>query len=201
MNGSGYCPPSHRPGSPPYLPPVDVDAFQVFFTLLALLALGGAVIVLVARLAHGHAPLATQVTAAVDDAALWIAFVVAGTATAGSLYFSEVADFVPCKLCWYQRIPMYSLAVILLVAAIRQDRSVRWYAGPLAAGGVVISTYHYLIEWRPSLEGGVCDLGLSCADIWFRELGFVTLAFMALCGFLAILVLVVPSPISRQESP
>ncbi len=65
----------------------------------------------------------------------------------------------------------------------------------------LISTYHYLVEWRPSLEGGACGVGPSCADIWFRELGFVTLAFMALCGFLAILVLVVPSPISRQESP
>ena len=180
---------------------MDVDAFQVFFTLVALLALGGAVVVLVARLAHGHAPLAAHVTAAVDDAALWIAFLVAGTATAGSLYFSEVADFVPCQLCWYQRIAMYPLVVILLVAAIRRDRSVRWYAGPLAAGGALISTYHYLIEWRPSLEGGACDVGPSCADIWFREFGFVTLAFMALCGFVAVLVLVVPPPISRQESP
>ena len=181
---------------------MDVDAFQLFFTLLAILALGGAVVVArVPAARSAHAPVAAHVVAAVDDAALWIAFLVAGTATAGSLYFSEVANFVPCQLCWYQRIAMYPLAVILLVAAIRHDRSVRWYAGPLAAGGAVISTYHYLIEWRPSLEGGACGIGPSCADIWFRELGFVTLAFMALCGFLAILVLVVPSPISRQESP
>ena len=94
-----------------------------------------------------------------------------------------------------------TLAPILLVAAIRRDRSVRWYAGPLAAGGAVISTYHYLIEWRPSLEGGACGLGPKCSVAWFRELGFVTLAFMALCGFVAILVLVVPPPIARQEAP
>ncbi len=114
---------------------MDVDAFQLFFTMLTLLALGGAVVVLVARLAQRTLPVAAQVAEAVDDAALWIAFLVAGTATAGSLYFSEVANFVPCQLCWYQRIAMYPLAVILLVAAIRRDRSVRWYAGPLAAGG------------------------------------------------------------------
>ena len=199
--GQRYRPPSHRLGRPPYFSPVDVDAFQLFFTLLALLALGGAAVVLAAHLTRRRVPVAAQVVAAVDDAALWVAFLVAGTATAGSLYFSEVANFVPCQLCWYQRIAMYSLAVILLVAAIRHDRSVRWYAGPLAAGGAVISAYHYLIEWRPSLEGDACGVGPSCADIWFRELGFVTLAFMALCGFLAILVLVVPSPITSQESP
>ena len=68
---------------------------------------------------------------AVDDAALWIAFLVAAVAMAGSLYFSEVANYMPCRLCWFQRIAMYPLAVILLVAAIRGDRGVRWYAVPL----------------------------------------------------------------------
>ena len=62
-----------------------------------------------------------------------------------------------------------------------------------------ISTYHYLVEWRPSLEGGACGIGPSCADIWFRELGFATLAFMALSGFIAILVLVVPPPVKEPS--
>lgn len=167
---------------------------QLFTTLLAILALAGAVVLLVGRIVASRLPSIARTVAAVDGAALWLAFLVAGTATVGSLYFSEVADYVPCQLCWYQRIVMYPLAVLLLVAAIRVDRSVRWYVGPLAAIGALISAYHYLIEWRPSLEGGACGVGPSCADIWFRELGFVTLAFMALSGFLAILVLVVPRP-------
>ena len=91
--------------------------------------------------------------------------------------------------------------MILVVAAIRGDRGVRWYAGPLAAIGAVTSTYHYLIEWKPSLEKGACGVGPSCAVVWFRELGFVTLAFMALCGFVAILVLVVPTPRPPPEEP
>jgi disulfide bond formation protein DsbB len=179
---------------------VDVDAFQLFFTLLALLALGGAVAVIAVRLLGRGPGEARELATAVDGAVLWLAFLVAATSTAGSLYFSEVADFVPCQLCWYQRIAMYPLAPILLVAAVRRDRSVRWYAAPLAAVGAMISTYHYLIEWRPSLEGGACGIGPSCADIWFRELGFVTLAFMALAGFVTVLALVVPPPIT-QESP
>ena len=91
----------------------------------------------------------------------------------GSLYFSEVAHFVPCRLCWFQRIAMYPLAVILLVAAIRRDRAVRWYAGPLAAIGAARLGVPHLIEWRPELEGGACELfGPSCTDIWFQRVRF-----------------------------
>jgi disulfide bond formation protein DsbB len=178
---------------------MDTEAVQLFSALLAILALGGAVALLVGRLLARRSPAIAGVVASVDGAALWLAFVVAATATAGSLYFSEVADYVPCQLCWYQRIAMYPLAPILLVAALRHDRSVRWYVGPVAAIGAVISAYHYLIEWRPSLEGGACGIGPSCADIWFRELGFATLAFMALSGFVAILVLVVPPPVKEPS--
>ncbi len=163
---------------------------QVFASLLALAAGGGAVLLLVGRALAPRSAGVRRVVDTIDEAGLWLAFLVAATATAGSLYFSEVADYVPCRLCWFQRIAMYPLAVILLVAAIRRDRSVRWYVMPIAVIGGLVSTYHYLIEWRPSLEGGACGVGPSCADIWFRDLGFVTLAFMALSGFFAILVLV-----------
>jgi disulfide bond formation protein DsbB len=178
---------------------VDVEAAQVFFSLLALVAGGGALALAIARIAAVSSAPAARVVAAVDDAALWLAFLVAATATAGSLYFSEVADFIPCTLCWYQRIAMYPLSVIMLVAAIRRDRGVRWYAGPIAAAGAVISTYHYLVEWFPSIEGtGVCSVSVPCSVPWFRQFGFVTLSLMALCGFVAILVLVVPGPSIRR---
>lgn len=187
---------------------VDVEAAQLFFSLLALAAVAGAAIVLVARLVgRGRNGVTDDIVRLADDYGLWIAALIAVTSTAGSLYFSEVANYVPCQLCWFQRIAMYPLAVILPIAAVRRDRSVRWYVVPVAVIGAAVSTYHYLIEWRPSLEGGACGVGPSCADIWFRELGFVTLAFMALCGFLSILVYVVftptpnptPTPTPRSE--
>ena len=172
---------------------MDVQAAEVFFSLLALAAGAGAVGLGVLRLVAVRSPGAANLVAGLDDAVLWIAFLVAATSTAGSLYFSEVADFTPCNLCWYQRIAMYPLALILLIAAIRRDRGVRWYVGPLAGVGALISTYHYLVEWFPSLEGSsVCSVAVPCTTPWFRSLGFVTLSFMALCGFLFILVLVVP---------
>jgi len=169
----------------------------VLTSLLALVAVVSALGIVVLRLVAPTSATARSVALAVDDAALWLAFLVAAGATAGSLYFSEVADYVPCRLCWFQRIAMYPLAVICLVAAVRRDRAVRWYAAPLAIVGASISTYHYLLEWRPELEGGACDVGPSCAVPWFREFGFVTLAFMALCGFVAILVLLFSPPSDR----
>jgi disulfide bond formation protein DsbB len=172
---------------------VDVEAVQVFTSLLALGAAALAVAVVAGWLFRGRNATLDGLLIAVSDAALWIAFLVAAIAMAGSLYFSEVADFIPCRLCWFQRIAMYPLAVILLVAAIRRDRAVQWYAVPIAAAGACVSIYHYLIEWQPDLEvGNACSAtGVSCSAIWFREFGFVTLAFMALCGFVAVIVLTV----------
>jgi disulfide bond formation protein DsbB len=125
---------------------------------------------------------------------LWLAWLVAAVATAGSLYFSETANFTPCKLCWFQRIAMYPLALLLLIAALRRDDGIRRYAVPLAAVGAVMSAYHYLIEWRPSLDSGTCDISAPCTVPWFRQFGFVSLSFMALCGFAAVVSLLTLGP-------
>lgn len=154
---------------------------QTFTALLALLALAGSATFVAARLL-GRGTLVE----AVQPHALWWAAAVAVAAMLGSLYFSEVAHYAPCKLCWYQRIAMYSLAIILVVAAVRRDRGVVPFAVPLAVIGGVVSTYHYLVEWFPTLETNVCSVDVPCTTVWFRKFGFVSLAFMALCGFVAI---------------
>ena len=181
---------------------VSTEAAQFFFAVLTILAALGTAGVVVLRVVARTSQPARELLGDIHAAALWLAFMVAATCTLGSLYFSEIADFVPCKLCWFQRIAMYPLAVILLVAAIRRDRGVRWYVLPLAAIGAGIAAYHYLIEWRPELDSGSCDLfGPSCTDVWFREFGFVSLALMALVGFVSILALLfVPIPATLEES-
>ena len=84
---------------------------------------------------------------------LWAAWIVAVVATLGSLYFSQVANFVPCELCWYQRIMMYPLALILLVAALRRDvRAGVQYAFLFPIVGTLIAMYHIYVEENPSAE-------------------------------------------------
>lgn len=124
-----------------------------------------------------------------QDTALPLATMIATVATAGSLAMSEIAGYVPCVLCWYQRIAMYPLVVILAVAWLRRDTQVWRTAVPIAAIGAAISAWHIAIEQRPSLAGDVCDPAAPCALKWVEEFGFLTLPTMALIGFLAVIVL------------
>jgi disulfide bond formation protein DsbB len=169
---------------------VSTETAELFLSLLAVIAAVGTVALLIARLLAPRSAGARAVVAAFSGPALVIAAVVAATCTAGSLYFSEVADFVPCTLCWYQRIAMYPLVVILALAAVRRDRDVWRYVVPLAGIGAAISTYHYVVEWFPEADSGVCKSTIPCTFVWFRELGFISLPLMALCGFALILTLV-----------
>ena len=117
------------------------------------------------------------------------AWVVALVASAGSLYLSEVVGFVPCVLCWYQRIAMYPLVLILGVAMLRGDAGVWRYALPLAVVGALVAAYHATIQLQPSLDVGVCSAGASCTGRYLAVFGFVSIPVMAGGGFLLVGVL------------
>ena len=181
---------------------MDTQTMQLLSALLALFAAGGTLVLLVARLSSGRSASAANFVQAFRPVALPLAFIVAGFATFGSLWFSESANYNPCKLCWYQRSMMYPLAVVLLTALVRRwrvarrggdllssQREVTPYAIVMACVGALVSTYHYLLEWNPTWESNVCSIDVPCTTIWFREFGFVTLPFMALCGFVSIVIL------------
>ncbi len=180
---------------------MDTETAQLFVGLLTIAAGIGALSLVVLRvLAAAGNDGANRLGSAISDSGVWLAWIVALAATLGSLYFSEVANFNPCRFCWFQRIAMYPLSVVLLVGALRKDPSVRWYAAPLAAIGLAISSWHSLIEWRPSLDSGECEFqGPSCTFIWFREFG-LSLANMALIGFLTILILLLVRFPARLDS-
>jgi disulfide bond formation protein DsbB len=119
---------------------------------------------------------------------LVLAALVAVTATLGSLFLSEAAGFVPCVLCWYQRIAMYPLAVLGVVAAWRRDAAVWVYAAPLAAVGLAVSVWHYLVERVPTLSAASsCSVSAPCDVRWVDAFGFVTIPYMAGSGFALIL--------------
>jgi len=122
---------------------------------------------------------------------LWAAWVVALTATLGSLYFSQVANFVPCELCWFQRIFMYPLVIVLLVAALRRDVRVGvQYSFALPLIGILFSAYHIYIEENPSAEPAACKVGsTSCATKWIDKFDYVTIPVLAATAFAAVLTL------------
>jgi disulfide bond formation protein DsbB len=115
---------------------------------------------------------------------------VAVAATWGSLYLSEVANFVPCEYCWYQRIAMYPLALILVIAAATRDMRVWRYALPLAVIGAGISIYHYWLQENPD-GPAACSAGVPCSVKYVDELGFVSIPWMAMSAFALISVLLI----------
>lgn len=173
---------------------MSVDTVTTFFALLAVLAL--VVVVLVAATAafsalRGRTPRwAAEARSAVAPVALPLAAAVALTCTLGSLYLSEVAKFPPCILCWYQRIAMYPLVVILVVASLRRDRSVKWYVVPQAVIGLGISVYHYLVERFPDTVSFSCSTDVPCSTVWVWKFHFLSIPAMAGLGFALIITLV-----------
>ena len=121
----------------------------------------------------------------VEGYELWLAFVVAAIATGGSLFFSEIAHFVPCELCWYQRICMYPLSIITLLAALANDRRVARYLLPLPLVGAGVSVYHLLVENGVVEQAKACLISApgGCATKWINEFGYVTIPTLALTGF------------------
>jgi disulfide bond formation protein DsbB len=128
-----------------------------------------------------------------------LAFAIAAVAMVGSLYLSEGAHFLPCALCWYQRIAMYSAAVLLAVALVRRRIDVHVYVIPLAAIGGLISVYHMLVERFPRLESGACKSTTPCTVIWTRRFGYLTIPTMALTAFVGIVTLLALGSYARTR--
>ena len=172
---------------------MSVDQVSDFFAVLALgsLAIGGASVV--SALAPGAEGRARQLRPVL----LPLALAVAAVATAGSLYYSEIAGYAPCEMCWYQRICMYSLVPVLAVAIARRDGQGGWYALPLALAGLGLSVYHYQLQVFPD-QGSTCDAAAPCTYQWVDSLGFVSIPFMAGCGFVGVAGLAVLSLRSGQ---
>jgi len=114
---------------------------------------------------------------------LQLAWLISVMATAGSIYASEVRQFLPCTLCWVERIFMFPLVFILGQAVFRRDRSVAVYVLPLTALGGITSLYHYLIQKIPALEPVAFCSGVPCSVQYVNWLGFVTLPFLAMVAF------------------
>jgi hypothetical protein len=152
---------------------------QMFFSLLALLANVATLFLLVTLCLRRTGP-GRSILEMFAPLALPLAFLVALTATGGSLWFSESVGFTPCKLCWYQRIAVFPLPVLLGGMLLRKDvRSTR-YLLPMTLIGSGVALWHWLIERVPSLSGKTsCALDAPCSVPWFTEFGFVTLAWMA----------------------
>jgi disulfide bond formation protein DsbB len=114
----------------------------------------------------------------------FICWIIAAIATGGSLFFSEVMEFPPCVLCWYQRIAMYPLVAIFLVGSFRGARESYSFALPLVVIGWLTAVYHNLLHYEIVPESASpCREGVSCATVYIDWLGFITIPMLSLFAF------------------
>lgn len=146
-----------------------------------------------------------RVSSWLNEKSMYIGLLAAWIAMCGSLYFSEVRGYVPCTLCWYQRILMYPLAGVIAVGLLRRDWHLPYYVLPISLIGLGVSTYHYLLQKTDIFAGAtVCQQGVSCVTQYINWFGFVTIPFLALTAFLfislmSIIALLNSEPVGEDE--
>ncbi|MBW3110693.1 MULTISPECIES: disulfide oxidoreductase [Bacillaceae] len=123
------------------------------------------------------------------DSLLFLAWASSLIATLGSLYFSEILKYEPCELCWYQRILMYPMVILLGVAYVRKDFQAALYSTILSGIGLIVSMYHYSIQKVSFLSESAPACGrVPCTGEYINLFGFVTIPFLALTGFIIIFI-------------
>jgi len=179
---------------------MTVQTMSTLFALMALAANAAVVVLIGGRLLGDRFPLLDDLVRWAAERALLFGAVLAAVATAGSLYYSEIAEFIPCKYCWYQRIAMYPIVVILGFAAVRRDYFSRLPAITLAVIGFGWAVRHWTVQQWPS-SGGSCSVTVPCSTPYVEKYGFLSIPWMAGSTFLLIIVLlVINARIEREES-
>lgn len=118
---------------------------------------------------------------------LYIAWVTVLLSVVGSLFFSEVMQLPPCVLCWYQRIAMYPLLLIIGTGIVTRDARMKIYALPFALIGLALAVYHNLLYYGFIPESITpCAEGVPCNAVQIELLGFITIPIMGLAAFAAI---------------
>jgi len=164
-----------------------------FFTLLADIFAVALLLLLVTPLKrHGRGK---QIADFFGERAIFLSFLAALAATGGSLFYSAIAGFAPCDLCWWQRIFLYPQTVLLFTAFLKKDENMRLHCSVLSGMGALIALYHTFIQFGGTSIVPCSITGVSCTIIYFIEYGYVTIPTMSLTVFVLLLLLMsAPNP-------
>lgn len=129
---------------------------------------------------------------------VFLAWLVAAAATLGALFLGEVMGHTPCLLCWYQRIAMFPLVLILAAGLFPFDPRVVRYALPLAITGFLIAAYHLALVggWIPE-SAQPCRQGVPCSEARVTWFGFLNIPMLSMLAFAAIIALLVATHLKK----
>lgn len=170
-------------------------------TIFAVLAIVGSIAVVVLVVGLLVPASRAFLLARLGGQGLPFAWLVALVAMLGSLYLSEVAHLPPCRLCWFQRVAMYPLVVVLGIGWLRRDDGARLPGLVLAGIGLAVNLWHVAVEIRPSLEGSSCDPLNPCSLRWVEQLGFWTIPRMATVAFALVIAALTVDALAARATP
>ena len=123
---------------------------------------------------------------------LFLCWLLSSVSAMGSLFFSYVMEFAPCVLCWYQRIFLFPLVLILAIGLFPFDKKVVKYALPLAIVGWLTAAYHNLLYVGIIPESiQPCTQGVSCTEEYINLLGVLSIPMLSLLSFSTIITLLI----------
>lgn len=157
------------------------SSVTVLLSWLAILAQVFAVALLAIIVFSGKFKALKKIRGFLHERAIHICLLVSLVAVLGSLFYSEIAGFAPCSLCWAQRIFIFPQLILFLIAFVQNKRDVFKYALGMAVPGALVSTYHQYIQMGGInfLSCGAGEGAASCSQLFVIEFGYVTLPFMA----------------------
>lgn len=134
------------------------------------------------------------------DVLRFLVWLIAIVATVSSLILSEYFGFVPCELCWYQRIVMYPLIVIAGIGFYKRDSTLHHYVLPFGVIGTFVALIHY-IHQKTSLFASTiqCSQGIPCSGEYINWFGFMTIPLLSFIAFLLITILSILSKQTDQQ--
>lgn len=155
--------------------------------LLGVLTLLGGVVVisLIFVVFFPHNSLSTLIQSYINRYSIHLSLAISAIAMTGSLFYSEIAGYEPCKLCWYQRIFMYPLVFLLAFALYRKDKTIVPYALLMSFLGGMIAFYHYMLQIgvAPELPCSAVGASISCSKQFVLQWGYISIPVMALTAF------------------
>lgn len=123
---------------------------------------------------------------------IYLCFMLSLIATLGSLFFSEVQEFMPCTLCWYQRIAMYPLVLLFLVGMFQDFKVTMTFTFPLTGIGWLVALYHNLLHYKIVPETmSPCRAGVPCSTIYINWFGFITIPMLSFVAFSLIALILI----------
>jgi disulfide bond formation protein DsbB len=133
-------------------------------------------------------------------ALVFAAWLVATTATLGALFMSEIMGFAPCVLCWWQRIFMFPLVLVLALGLFPFDAKVLRYALPLAVIGLLVAGFHVLLTIGIIPETlAPCRDGIPCKTLQIEWFGFVTIPLLSFSAFLVLNLLLITAHLKTSK--